>query len=216
MITARSHGLPLYRDPSVMRFLELRRTPAPADFEHDFPALLAGTLADLTPGERHLLRSVSLFDAFDAGLATQTAGLTHQASARRLIERPIVNENPFGLWPYYLNGLIRSTIRTADDFTDDRWTPVDWERAAVRALAALRALGKQWADGSDHDRPFLASCLRQDLTLARDFRLDLGWLTDAAWAYVSDSVWEPIAPPAARTASPGTGRRRRPAPSPSC
>ncbi|MFE2698433.1 hypothetical protein [Streptomyces mirabilis] len=39
-ITGRSHGLPLYLDLSVMRFLEIRRTgrnPAPADFDHDSP-----------------------------------------------------------------------------------------------------------------------------------------------------------------------------------
>ncbi len=68
---------------------------------------------------------------------------------------------------------------------------VDWERAAVRAHTAL---GEQWTTGPDRDRLLLVGCLRQGLTLARDFRLDLGWLTDAAWAYVSDSVWEPVAP----------------------
>lgn len=41
----------------------------------------------------------------------------------------------------------------------------------------------------------LVGCLRQGLALARDFRLNLDWLADAAWAYVSDSVWEPLAPP---------------------
>jgi hypothetical protein len=195
VIAARSHGLPLYLDLAVMRFLELRRTgrtPAPADFEHDFSALIARTLADLTPDERHLLRSIALLDAFDLDLATKSAGLTRQAAARRLIERPFVSENPFGLWPYYLHGLIRSTLRGADDHTDDRWTPADWHAAATRALTAL---GEQWAAGPDRDRLLLIGCLRQGLTLARDFRLDLGWLTDAAWAYVSDSVWEPVAPP---------------------
>ncbi|MFC8270345.1 hypothetical protein ACFUIZ_32190 [Streptomyces cinereoruber] len=129
-----------------------------------------------------------------AGLATQAAGLTHQAAARRLAERPFVDENPFALWPYSLHGLIRSTLRGADDATDDRWTPTDWEAAAVRALAAL---GEQWSSGPECDRLLLTGCLRQGLSLARDFRLELGWLTDAAWAYVSDSVWEPVAPPAA-------------------
>ncbi|MFI9748426.1 hypothetical protein [Streptomyces sp. NPDC052494] len=148
-------------------------------------------MADLTPDERHVLRSVSLLDAFDEDLATQTAGLPHRAAARRLIERPFVQENPFGLWPHHLHGLIRSTIRSADDLTDDRWPPTGWERAAVRAHAAL---GEQWTAGADRDRLVLVGCLRQGLALARGFRLDLGWLTDAAWAYVSDSVWEPVAP----------------------
>ncbi|MEU9291990.1 hypothetical protein AB0D57_47305 [Streptomyces sp. NPDC048275] len=52
VITARSHGLPLYLDLSVARFLELRRsghTLQPGDFDHDFPALVSRTLSDLTP-----------------------------------------------------------------------------------------------------------------------------------------------------------------------
>ncbi|MFB7600809.1 ATP/GTP-binding protein [Streptomyces sp. NPDC056160] len=199
VITGRSHGLPLYLDLSVLRFLEIRRTrePAPADFDHDFAALIARTLSDLTPDERHVLRSISLLDAFDLALATATAtaGLPHEAPAQRLIERPFIRENAFGLWPYHLHGLIRSTLRSADDATDDRWTDRDWQQAAERALSAL---GTQWAaaEGTGRDRMLLVGCLRQGLPLARDFRLDLGWLADAAWAYVSDSVWEPIAPPA--------------------
>ncbi|MGW2586358.1 ATP/GTP-binding protein [Streptomyces virginiae] len=201
-ITDRSHGLPLYLDLSVLRFLEIRRTrdPAPADFDHDFGALIARTLSDLTHDERHVLRSISLLDAFDLTLATAAAGLAHEAPAQRLIERPFIREQPFGLWPYHLHGLIRSTIRSADDATDDRWTERDWQQAAGRALAAL---GAQWtaSEATGRDRMLLVGCLRQGLPLARDFRLDLGWLADAAWAYVSDSVWEPIAPPA----RPGAG-----------
>ncbi|MGW6857828.1 ATP/GTP-binding protein [Streptomyces xanthophaeus] len=195
VITTRSHGLPLYLDLAVMRFLELRRTghtPAPADFDHDFGALIARTLSDLTPAERHVLRSVALLDSFDLPLATAAAGLQHEAPAMRLIERPFVRENPFGLWPYHLHGLIRSTIRTADDQADDRWSPRDWEQAAARALSAL---GTQWQAHTGRDRTLLVGCLRQGLSLARDFGLNLDWLADAAWAYVADSVWEPIAPP---------------------
>ncbi|MFD3485008.1 ATP/GTP-binding protein [Streptomyces sp. NPDC058665] len=202
VVTGRSHGLPLYLDLSVMRFLEIRRTrtPQPADFDHDFPALIARTLSDLTADERHVLRSVALLDAFDLSLATAAAGLPHEAPALRLIERPFVRENAFGLWPYHLHGLIRSTVRDADDQADDRWSTHDWEQAARRALAAL---GEQFAARAGRDRMLLAGCLRQGLALARDFRLDLGWLTDAAWAYVSDSVWEPITPPARN--NPGNG-----------
>ncbi|MGE7440024.1 ATP/GTP-binding protein [Kitasatospora sp. NPDC001175] len=197
-ITTRSHGLPLYLDLAVMRFLEIRRTrtPEPADFDHDFPALIARTLSDLTPDERHVLRSVTLLDAFDTTLATRAAGLTHEAAALRLTERPFIRENPFGLWPYHLHGLIRSTIRSADDHTDDRWSEQDWQQAAARAFAAL---GEQWTTNTTRSRMLLVACLRQGLTLARDHRLDLDWLTKATWAYVSDWLWEPIAPPTPAT-----------------
>ncbi|MFI6864350.1 hypothetical protein ACIBKZ_31405 [Streptomyces sp. NPDC050421] len=102
VIAARSHGLPLYLDLAVLRFLEIRRTgrrPQPADFDVDFPALIARTLSDLTPEERHVLRSVALLDSFDLPLATRAAGMTHEAPALRLIERPFVQQNDFGLWP---------------------------------------------------------------------------------------------------------------------
>ncbi|MFH9663527.1 hypothetical protein ACH4NF_35240 [Streptomyces sp. NPDC017248] len=101
-----------------------------------------------------------------------------------------------------MHGLIRSTIRSADDATDDRWTDSDWARAAERALAAL---GAQWttAQDSGRNRLLLVGCLRQGLPLARDFRLPLGWLAEAAWAYVSDSVWEPLAPSARPGATAG-------------
>ncbi|MGW2331688.1 ATP/GTP-binding protein [Streptomyces sp. NPDC001700] len=196
VITRRSHGLPLYLDLSVMRFLELRRSghaPRPDDFDQDFPALIARTLSDLTPDERHVLRSVALLDAFDVALATRAAGMAHEAPATRLVERPFVSEDAFGLWPFHLHGLIRSTIRTADDRTDDRWSPRDWAQAAQRALDAL---GEQWNTSPTQGRLLLIGCLRQGLRLARDHRLELGWLADAAWSYVSDSIWEPLAPPA--------------------
>jgi hypothetical protein len=196
VIAGRSHGLPLYLDLAVMRFLEIRRTnrtPQPADFDVDFPALIARTLSDLTPDERHVLRSVALLDSFDLSLATRAAGMTHEAPALRLLERPFVRENPFGMWPFHLHALIRSTIRTADDQTDDRWSPHDWRQAAKRAFAGL---GEQWTTSAAPSRMLLVGCLRQGLAVARDFRLDLGWLSEATWKYVSDSVWEPLAPPA--------------------
>ncbi|TDU67103.1 ATP/GTP-binding protein [Streptomyces sp. KS 21] len=205
-ITARSHGLPLHLDLAVSRFLEIRRTgrtPAPTDFDCTFPALLARTLSDLTPEERHLLRSVALLDAFDLDLATQTAGLTHQAAARRLTERPLISENPYALWPYHLHRAIRSAVRD-DQHSDDRWTDADWHQAATRALAAL---GDQWTKAAAHgpSRMLLVACLRQGLRLARDHRLTgLGWLIEAAYVYTDDSVWEPLALPSPTDPAPDT------------
>ncbi|MFB6814376.1 ATP/GTP-binding protein [Streptomyces sp. NPDC056347] len=205
-ITARSHGLPLHLDLAVSRFLEIRRTgrtPTAADFDCTFPALLARTLSDLTPEERHLLRSVSLLDAFDLDLATRTAGLAQQAPARRLTERPLVTEDPYALWPYHLHRAIRSAVRD-DDHSDDRWTPADWHQAATRALAAL---GNQWTNAATlgPGRLLLVACLRQGLRLARDHHLtSLGWLTDAAYAYTDDSVWEPLTLPTPTTPVPDT------------
>ncbi|AWZ07702.1 ATP/GTP-binding protein [Streptomyces sp. ICC4] len=195
-IAQQSHGLPLYLDLAAHRFLELHRTgrtPSAGDFGTDFPALVTRTLADLTPDERHVLRAVSLLDAFDLPLATAAAGLPHLSAAARMVERPFVRQDAFALWPYHLHALIRSTLRTADDATDDRWTDTDWQQAASRALAAL---GAQWQAAPGLDRRLLVGCLRQGLALARDHRLDLDWLTPAAWAYVDDYVWEPVTLPA--------------------
>lgn len=205
VVTARSHGLPLHLDLAVQRFLAIRRTgrePRPADFDVDFPALISRTLSDLTPDERHVLRSVSLLDHFDVPLAARAAGLTYEAAALRLVERPFVRTDPHAVWPYHLHAVIRSTIRTADDRADDRWSDGDWARAAARAFDAI---GERRAAAADGDRDLLVTCLRQGLRLARDFGLGLGWLADAAWSYVADSVWEPLAPPGpARGTAPRT------------
>ncbi|WP_419249125.1 ATP/GTP-binding protein [Streptomyces luteogriseus] len=201
IIAERSHGLPLYLDLSVMRYLELRRSgrqPQVTDFDHDFPALITRTLSDLTAEERHVLRSVSLLDAFSVPLATQVAGMDHDAPALRLTERPFIRESSSGVWPFHVHDLIRAAIRNADDGSDDRWSEQDWQRAAQRTFGALES---QWRQDLRHDRAMLVGCLQQGLLLARDFRLDLGWLADAAFQYVGDSIWEPLALPAADATS---------------
>ncbi|MFF3911625.1 ATP/GTP-binding protein [Streptomyces sp. NPDC001848] len=203
IIAERSHGLPLYLDLSVMRYLELRRSgrqPQVTDFDHDFPALIARTLRDLTAEERHVLRSVSLLSAFSVPLATQAAGMQHDAPALRLTERPFIRESPSGVWPFHVHDLIRAAIRNTDDASDDRWSERDWQRAAQRAFHALES---QWRQDLRRDRAVLVGCLQQGLLLARDFRLDLGWLADAAFQYVGDSIWEPLVLPAADAASSG-------------
>ncbi|MGW2765705.1 ATP/GTP-binding protein [Streptomyces sp. NPDC001275] len=193
LITANSHGLPLYLDLAAMRFLDLYRrrghVPAANEFNLDFPALVARTFRDLSPETRRVLRSVSLLETFSVPLASAAAGLDHDAPAQDLVDRPFVDQDVDAPWPYRLHALIRDAVREMDSTSDDRWTSADWQRAARRVFDAL---GRE--DLSHRGR--LVSALRQGLSLSHQFDLPLGWLEDAAFRYVDDFVWEPIEPPA--------------------
>ncbi|MGW2087487.1 ATP/GTP-binding protein [Streptomyces sp. NPDC001880] len=194
MITANSHGLPLYLDLAVMRFLDLYRrndrAPVSGEFNLDFSALVARTFRDLPPDVRRVLRAVSLLDSFSVELATAAAGLDRDAPALDLVERPFVDMDPGAPWRHRLHDLVRDAVREADDTSEDRWSEADWKRAARRTFTAL---GREAA--SD-DRARLVAALRQGLRLARDYQLELDWLADAAFRYVDDFVWEPIELPA--------------------
>ena len=194
LITANSHGLPLYLDLAAMRFLDLYRrqghAPAATEFNLDFPALVARTFRDLSPETRRVLRSVSLMDTFSVPIASAAAGLDHDAPAQDLVDRPFVDQDPGAPWPYRLHTLVRESVREMDSTSDDRWTDADWQRAAQRAFDAL---GRE--DLSPRGR--LVSALRQGLALSHEFGLALGWLEHVAFRYVDDFVWEPIEPPAA-------------------
>jgi hypothetical protein len=200
MVTANSHGLPLYLDLAVMRFLDLHRrygrAPEPHEFNLDFPALVARTFRGLTPSVRHVLRAVSLLDSFSVELAAAAAGLDHDAPVLELVERPFVDADPGATWPYRIHELVREAVREADSTSEDRWSSADWRRAARRTFDAL----EREAAG---DRPHLVAALRQGMRLARDYVLELGGLGDAAFHYVDDFVWEPVEIPAAPVAAPG-------------
>lgn len=200
-IISRSHGLPLYLDLAVMRFLDLHQrtghAPGPEEFGFDFPALVTRTFRDLSDAERQVMRTVSLLDSFSVDLATAASGLGRDAPALALIDRPFIDTDPTAPWPYHLHGLIRDVIREADATAEDRWSPADWRRAAQRTFDAL---GAEVPEPGDHQqRARLVACLTQGLRLARDHSLELGWLVDAAYRYVADFVWEPVELPAETT-----------------
>jgi len=210
LIARNSHGLPLYLDLAVMRYLDLYtrngRVPTGEEFDLDFPALAARTFRDLTPAVRQVLRAVSLLESFSVELAAATAGIEHDAPVLELVERPFIDEDPYAPWPYHLHDLIRAAVRDADSVSEDRWSPADWRRAAGRAFDAL---GREAAGGS---RIRLVSALRQGLRLASDYNLPLGWLEDAAFGYVDDFVWEPLElPPAGRAGDRPAGEIQTPA-----
>lgn len=193
LVTAHSHGLPLYLDLAVMRFLDLYRqrgsAPHRSDFRLDFPALVARTLRDLPGPVRQVLRAVSLLDTFSVELASAAAGLDHDAPALELVERPFVDTDPAAPWPYRLHDLVREAVRESDATSEDRWSAADWRRAAQRAFDEL---GRE----ATRDRARLVAALRLGLRLAHEHRLELGWLGDAAFRYVEDFIWEPLEPPA--------------------
>ncbi|SHL02479.1 ATP/GTP-binding protein [Actinacidiphila paucisporea] len=201
-IVRRSHGLPLYLDLSVMRYLDLyQRTghqPAAGEFHYDFPALVARTFRDLSAAERHVLRTVSLFDSFSIDLATAASGSSQDAATLQLVERPFIDTDPAAPWPYHLHDLIREAIRDADETAEDRWSPADWHRAAQRAFDALGAELPPVGEG----RRRLLACLTQGLRLSQDYELELGWLVDAAFRYVADFIWEPVELPPGPSGSP--------------
>lgn len=67
---------------------------------------------------------------------------------------------------------------------------------------ALDALGGQWSTSATRSRLLLIGCLRQGLRLAHDHRLELGWLADAAWSYISGAC----PPPTPEGLRPGPAR----------
>ncbi|MFC3965742.1 hypothetical protein [Nocardia jiangsuensis] len=194
IIATRSEGLPLYLDLAVTRYLTLYRRlgtmPAMREIDHDFAALVDRIFRDLTTEERHMARAVSLFDSFSVDLATATAGLERDGVALRLIDRPFIEHDSTGLWPYRLHNPVRSALRDADHRGEDSWSAADWRRAAQRAFDALGTGRDRTA--ARGDRRILVNCLTQGLRLARDFDLPLDWLIDAAFAYVGDSVWDSL------------------------
>ncbi|EST29291.1 hypothetical protein N566_22370 [Streptomycetaceae bacterium MP113-05] len=192
-VVARSHGLPLYLDLAVMRFLDLHargHTPTSSDFSYDFPALVTRTVRDLTAGERHVLRAVSLLDSFSVALATAAAGLDRDAPALQLVDRPFIDTDDAAPWPHSLHALVRAAVQDADSAAEDRWSEDDWHRAAERAFVAL---GHEFAQArAAAERPRLLGCLRQGVRLARDHGLPLAWLEQAAYDYVDAMIWEPV------------------------
>ncbi|MFD3707609.1 hypothetical protein ACFWUP_31120 [Nocardia sp. NPDC058658] len=194
VIADRSEGLPLYLDMAVSLFVELQHSdgaiPPVEAFDRDFSGLVTATFRDLTLDEQSVVRAVSLLESFSIELATAAAGLARDSAALCVVDRPFVEHDDSTLGPYRLHKLVRSAIRNADFDEDSRdpWSESDWRRAAQRAFDAI---GEQWRRAHD-DRLVLVACLREGLRLARDFSLRLGWLEDAAVAFVRDSAVETI------------------------
>ncbi|MFD6401279.1 hypothetical protein [Nocardia sp. NPDC060249] len=194
VIAARSEGLPLYLDMAASLFVELLQSegsvPPVQAFDRDFAELVTATFRDLTPDEQSVVRAVSVLESFSIELATTAAGLARDSAALCVVDRPFVEFDESGLWPYRVHKLVRSAIRNAGFDADSRepWSAADWRRAAQRAFDAI---GVQWR-AAEGDRRVLVFCLREGLRLARDFSLRLGWLEDAAVEFARDSAAEAI------------------------
>ncbi|MEU5216847.1 ATP/GTP-binding protein [Streptomyces sp. NPDC020807] len=196
MIRERSHGLPLYLDLSVMRFIHLSAGPAAPtarDFDASFPAIVSRLFRDLQGDERQVMRAASMLDGFSVDIVTAGAGLSSEAAALRLTDRPFIQFDSMAQWPFHMHALVRSLVRDADRGLDDSWSTRDWHNAAQRMLDQL-ALTARTAQ-RQHDRRTLISCLNQGMLLAHEHGLPLGWLVEGAFWYVDDMTWEPTLRP---------------------
>ncbi|WP_326600303.1 hypothetical protein [Streptomyces sp. NBC_01803] len=66
----------------------------------------------------------------------------------------------------------------------------DSARDGANAQRFFDDLGRRQAARDAQDRSTLIDCLNEGLRLAHEHHLGLGWLVDAAYAYVGDHVWE--------------------------
>lgn len=191
-IVRSAKGMPLYLDLSVLRFVSLtgrQQKPELSDFEITFPSLVARVFRDLSREERQVLRGVSLVDSFDVELAISAAGQDSDGPALRLVQRSFVDYTAGGLWPYHIHELLRSHLHAADIGSDDSWSQNDWHNAAGRILNHIGKIANDaYARG---DRRVLIDCLNQGLRLAHEYDLEVDWLTDGAYWFIEDSVWEP-------------------------
>jgi hypothetical protein len=195
-IVTASHGLPLFLDLSVMRFLSILaqgRAPSLHDFDHAFPGVVARVFRDLDEGERMALRAASLLDSFDVELAVVAAGLRTETPVLQLIQRAFVQYDGTAVLPYHIHDLVRKHVREADVGLADSWSGRDWQNAAIRIVAHLGHMAV--SSGERRDRRTLVAALNQSFQLVHEFDLPIGWLIDGAYRFVEDSVWEPTLRP---------------------
>lgn len=195
VIVGNAAGWPECLDVAVRLFIQIMRdgdTPTAADFAEGFAGLMKRIFEGLDTGEQAVIRAVSLLEGFDVSLAAAAAGVT-EGTAASFVGRSLVREDPEGFWPYYLSEPVRRQVRKSDQ-TAGAWTANDWQSAAGRAVAVM---GDQFIRArAAHDRLAVINYLNQSLRLAHEYDRELGWLTDAAYAYVEDYKWEPTLSPA--------------------
>lgn len=189
-IVERADGWPLYLDLAVTHFKSVSRArnPTVSDFEVGFEALLRRVFQDLSPPERDVLRAATLLPSWSTALAAAGAGDKTTEAATRLARRALVEDLGHEPFRYRLHDSVRATIRSADENSQDGWSPIDWQRAAERTLVELGQLS------STQDRDILLRCIEYGLSLSHDANLPLNWLSSALDLYVSDNRWERLRP----------------------
>jgi len=194
-----SEGYPLYLDLAVTHYLQLVESdtePGVDDFTGGFPALVNRVLRDLSPEERRLIRILSLLDSFDARLAAAIASLPSEAAANALVNRAFVDVDESAPLPYAIHRLLREQVRQSDSGRD-AFSAADWKRYAGRAFEELGVRFNETR--ATRNRPLVISLLNQALGIADEFDLEVGWMADAAYSYISDPLWENSLRPLVRT-----------------
>lgn len=191
-----AQGLPMHLDLTVMRYMNLAdpdgKVP-PEEFDTAFAVLVSRIMRDLDDEECRLLEATSLLSHFDRALSVEAAGGSiADAQFRRFARRPFVVTSESSMWPYRIHDAVRSILNENIEVEHGRWSPRERHAAALRAF---RHAGGQLTNAiAERDRPTLFVGLGQFLALAREYRLEPGWLGEAAFALHESSSWQSVLP----------------------
>lgn len=195
-IVQAAQGLPMHLDLTVMRYMNLADADGNVtadDFDTGFAVLVNRIMRDLDNEECRLLEATSLLSHFDMDLAVEAAGgnIT-DARFHRFVRRPFIVTSQNALWPYRIHDAVRSILNENVGVEHGRWSSRERRAAALRAF---RHAGGQLATAiAERDRPILYAGLEQFLALAREFRLEPGWLGEATFALHESSSWQSVLP----------------------
>lgn len=180
-------GLPLYLDLSVSHFVELLARggqPSVQDFGGSFTAVAARSIRDLSPEERHLVRTAALIDRVDADLLRAGQPALPDGSVARFLRRPFLTHDDAHELPYSLHLALRSAIKEADRGLADGWSHRDRQEVAARLL---RRLGERV--GPTASRAATAQALESGLRLAADHGIFDDWMALATQRLVVAGQW---------------------------
>lgn len=197
-------GWPLHLDTIVTLATE-RSEPGrilqASDLAGPLPQLVERLLSDLPSDERVAFQAACLMPYFDFELIS-AIGQVSVGAVERLSARSIVRRNVGSTYPYRVHDTLRQLVKDAGSNTPGGWGPLDWRRAAVRALAEAHVRFETAM--SVHDDLGSLRSLALGLNVAAAHGVDADWFVPALRNSPSMkllNLWLPSETPLASTPS---------------